>query len=402
MNRSKNINSKLRAAALALSAVIVGFVLLGSLIGQTRGSGSFEHLSIFSEVLNRISSEYVEAPELDRVQVGALHGLLESLDPYSAYFTAVEFEEYQKHIGQTEADIGVVLSKNAVQYVVIISALPDSPADRAGLYTGDIVESIGGFSTRNMSVAQATVLLGGEAGTAITLSVIKPGRSEPANMELIRGRRRNPKILTTMLEDGVGYAKVASFPGGLAKDLSGELAKLESDGAKSLVLDLRGAADGEMAEGIAVARLFLNSGVITYTRGQKHPQKTYEADDGDAQWNTPIAILINRGTAGPAEIVASALLDNHRAEVLGVRSFGKGSLQELIPLEDGAALLLSVAKYYRPAGAAIQDHAVMPSIPVPPANPFEPPAATRHALPAPGDRVVNRAVEALRKQLPAA
>ena len=400
-NRTNPIYTKLRAAALSLSVVIVSFVLIGALLGQTRASSSFEHLSIFSEVLNRITNEYVETPDLKSVQVGALRGLVESLDPYSAYFTPAEFEEYQKRDQKSEADIGVVLSKDFRLYIVIISTLPESPAERAGLYNGDVLESIGGFSTREMSVEQASVLIGGEPGTAITLSVIKPGQAEAVEMELVRSRRRNPKILTTMLEDRIGYAKVASFHEGLAKELSGELAKLGSRGARSLVLDLRGAADGEMTEGIAAARLFLNSGVIVYTRGQTHPQQTYEAEAGDAVWNTPIAVLIDRGTAGPAEIVASALLDNRRAEVLGVRSFGKGSLQELIPLENGAALLLSVAKYYRPSGASIQDSAVMPSVPVPPANPFERPTAMRHALPAPGDRVVNRAVDALRKQLPA-
>lgn len=386
---------RLRTGVIALSLVVVLYVLIGGVLGQTSGEGAYKQLAVLSEVLNRIRGEYVESPDMAYVTTGALHGLLESLDPYSAYLTPKEFKEYQARKGKSEADVGVVLSKNG--YIIVISTLPDSPAERAELRSGNVIESIGGFTTREMSVAQAYLLLEGEPGTAVSVSVINPFSTSATKMELIRAKPRKAQVLTTKLEDGIAYAKVASFPPGRTAELERALKRLQSRGAHKLVLDLRGTASGEMEEGISAARLFLERGLITYTRGQQSPREDFAAEPGKVVWKGSVAVLIDRGTAGPAEIVASALLDNKRAEVLGTRSFGKGSIQRLIRLDGGAALLLSVAKYYSPSGLAIQDNAVTPSVPVARStNPFQPAPLLRHALPAPADPVVLKALEILR------
>ncbi len=386
---------RLRTGVIALSLLVVLYVLIGGVLGQTSGAGAYKQLAVLSEVLNRIRGEYVEPPDMSYVTTGALHGLLESLDPYSAYLTPKEFKEYQARKGKSEADVGVVLSKNS--YIIVISTLPDSPAERAELRSGNVLESIGGFTTREMSVAQAYLLLEGEAGTAVSVSVINPFITAATKMELIRAKPRKAQVLTTKLEDGIAYAKVASFPPGRTAELERALKRLQSRGARKLVLDLRGAASGEMEEGISTARLFLERGLITYTRGQQSPREDFAAEPGNVVWKGSVAVLIDRGTAGPAEIVASALLDNKRAEVLGTRSFGKGSIQRLIRLDGGAALLLSVAKYYSPSGLAIQDNAVTPSVPVARStNPFQPAPLLHHALPAPADPVVLKALEILR------
>ena len=385
---------KLRISVIALSLVVVLYVLIGGLLGQTSGAGAYKQLSVLSEVLNRIRSEYVEAPDMERVTAGALHGLLESLDPYSAYLTPREYEEYKARKGKTDGNIGVVLSKGT--YIVVISSLPESPAERADLRTGHSLESIAGVTTREMSVEQAYLLLEGEPGTAVSLSVIKVFTGEAAEIEVVRARSRPAKLLTTKMEEDVAYAKIATFTPGRTEELRRELRRFQSSGLNKLVLDLRGAATGEMTEGIETARLFLAGGLVTYTRGQQSPREDFSADPDQVVWDGDITVLINRGTAGPAEIVASALLDNHRASVVGERSFGKGSVQRLIPLDDGAALLLSVAKYYTPAGRAIQDFAVTPDVPVARNTGLGGPPALRHALPAPGDPVVLKALEILR------
>lgn len=391
------MTGKLRTGVIALSLVVVFYVLIGGVLGQTSGAGAYKQLAVLSEVLNRIRGEYVEAPDMGRVTAGALHGLLESLDPYSAYLTPREFAEYQTRKDKSEASVGLMLSKRG--YINVIATLPESPAERAGLRTGYVLESIAGFTTREMSVAQAYLLLEGETGTSVSVAVIRPFNAGAVEMELIRARPRTPSLISTKLGNAIGYLKVASFPAGRSEELRRELTLLQADGANQLVLDLRGCAAGEMAEGIETARLFLTSGLITYTKGQQSPREDFSADPDKVAWNGPVAVLIDRGTAGAAEVVASALLDHKRAPVLGTRSFGKGSVQRLIPLDGGAALLLSIAKYYTPAGRAIQDSGVTPSIPVVRGNPFEEAPPLRHAPPAPGDKVVLKALEALRAEV---
>jgi carboxyl-terminal processing protease len=391
------MTGKLRTGVITLSLVVVLYVLIGGVLGQTSGAGAYKQLAVLSEVLNRIRSEYVEAPDMGRVTAGALHGLLESLDPYSAYLTPREFEEYQARKNKSEAGVGLVLSKRG--YIVVIATLPESPAERAGLRTGYVLESIAGFTTREMSVEQAYLLLEGETGTSVSVAIITPFRSAAVQMELVRARPRTPNLISTKLGDAIGYLKVASFPTGRSEELRRELTLLQSGGANQLVLDLRGCAAGEMTEGIETARLFLESGLITYTKGQQSPRENFSAESAKVAWNGSVAVLIDRGTAGAAEVVASALLEHKRAQVLGTRSFGKGSLQRLIPLDDGAALLLSIAKYYTPAGRAIQDSGVTPNIPVARGNAFEETPALRHAPPAPGDAVVLKALEALRTEV---
>jgi len=239
--------------------------------------------------------------------------------------------------------------------------IPGGPSDKAGVENSDIFESIEGRSTRDMSLAEIHSILAGEQGSTVTVSVVRPRRAEPQKIVITRDVVAIPAVSDKMLADNVAYLKVDAFPQGKSQEIANKLRSLQKQGAKKVVLDLRNAASGDEAEGIATANLFLDHGTITYLQGQKFPRQAFNADPSKDISKLPVVVLVNRGTAGPAEIVASAILENARGDVVGDKTFGDGSVQKLIDMPDGAALILSVAKYYSPNGKAIQDSAVTPN-----------------------------------------
>lgn len=391
------MSARARTVVVSISLLVVLYVGLGGLLGRTSGEGAYKPLAVFSEVLSRIRSDYVEEPDIPRVAVGALHGMLEELDPYSSYLSPREYAEYkQKSENPQAGEVGVVLSKR-FGLVSVVTVLPGSPAARAELQTGDILESIAGFSTREMSIEQAYLLLTGEPGTAVKASVVRQARAEPQALELVRARPVPTRVLTARLESDIAYLKIAAFTPGRAAEVRGALRQLQSQGARKLILDLRDCATGTVEEAVETTRLLLPRGLIAYAQGQQYPRQQFTADSAQALWGGPVTVLINNGTAGPAELLAAAVLDNGRGQVIGQRSYGVGTVQKLIPLEDGSALILSVAKYYRPSGKTILENGVTPSVEVPPSAEQ---AATPlpHTLPPPGDPVVLKALEVLRAQ----
>lgn len=385
-----------RAGVVAVSLLVVGYVVVGGLLGRTASEGAYRQLAVFSEVLSRVQSDYVEEPNLSRVTAGALHGLLSQLDPYSSYMSPREYTEYKQKQPLPPGAVGLVLSKR-FGLVSVVTVLPGSPAARAGLQTGDILESIAGFSTREMSVEQAHQLLAGEPATPVSVAVVRRQRPDPETVELVRARLAPPRLLSARLESGFGYAKIAAFSSGTAEELRGVLRQFEAGKFPGLVLDLRDAASGTVEEAAAVARLFLKGGIITYSLGQQSPRTQFTADPAGQVWSGPLTVLTNHGTAGPAEILAAALEDNGRGTGVGQRSYGIASVQKLITLEDGAALILTVAKYYRPSGKVIQEEGITPQVEVevPEGEALRP---VRHALPPPDDPVLLKALDVLRAQ----
>lgn len=391
------MSTHVRLAVLGVSLLVVFYVALGGLLGRTDNEGAYRQLAVLSEVLTRIHSDYVEDPNIDRVTVGAMRGLLEALDPYSSYLSPREYAEYQKKKQTPPAgDVGLVLSKR-FGLLNVVSVLPESPAARADLRTGDIIESLAGFSTREMSVDQAHLLLAGEPGTAVRLSVVRRARAEPQTIELVRSRLRLPRVVSGRLEDAIGYLKIATFASGKSEEVREALRQLDAQGLRKLVLDLRDCAHGSVEEAVAVSRLLLERGLITYLEGQQYPRQEFNAEPDTVLWGGPLTVLINTGTAGPAEILAAAVMENGRGQVVGQRSYGVGSVQKTILLEDGSALILSVAKYYSPDGKAIQDHAVTPSVEVEP-QVDEVQASRSHTMPPPADPLLLKALEILRAQ----
>jgi carboxyl-terminal processing protease len=354
---------KTKAAIVISSAAVLLFMAVGGLDGvrASNNDGSYRQLQVYSEVLSRVRSEYVEEPNIPAVTDGALHGLLESLDSNSSYLTAAEFKEFKSNQTEAKGDIGAAVSKR-FGYAAVISVIPGGPADKAGIQASDIFEAIEGKSTREMSLAEIHNLLQGQPGSNLNVAVVRARRAEPQKTVITRDIVSVPPVADKMLEDGVGYVQVDAINKGKAQEVAAKVRSLQKAGAKRLILDLRNCAEGDESEGIAVANLFLNHGTITYLQGQKFPREAFNADATKAVTNLPLAVLVNKGTAGPAEVVAAAVLENARGDVIGDKTFGDGSVQKTIPLPDGSALILSVAKYYSPSGKAIQDAAVTPNI----------------------------------------
>jgi carboxyl-terminal processing protease len=354
---------KIKTAILASSAAVLVFTLVGGINGVRASSkdGAYPQLQVYSEVLSRVRSEYVEEPNIPVVTDGALHGLLESLDANSSYLTPEEFKLYKAHKTEAKGDIGAAVSKR-FGYASVISVIPGSPADKAGLTDTDIIEAIEGKSTREMSLAEIHNLLSGQPGSNVNISVVRARKAEPQKMTVTRDIVAIPPVADKMLEDGIGDIKVDALTKGMPEEVAAKIKALQKQGAKKLILDLRNVAEGEESAGIATANLFLNHGTISYLQGQKYPREPFTADPSKAITTLPVAVLVNKGTAGAAEIVAAAILENARGDVVGDKTFGDGSVQKMIDLPDGSALILSVAKYYSPSGKAIQDSAVTPNV----------------------------------------
>ncbi|MGB9074596.1 MAG: S41 family peptidase [Terriglobales bacterium] len=402
------MSMKLKATILASSLAILLFTVVGGFVNVRASSndGAYRQLSVYSEVLSRVRSEYVEEPNIPAVTEGALHGLLESLDANSSYLTAAEYKQYKALKGDAKGEIGAAVSKR-FGYAAVIAVIPGGPADKAGVESTDIFESIEGKSTRDMSLAEIRGLLAGEPGSTVTVSVVRPRRAEPQRMAITRDLVSIPPAADKMLADNVGYIKVDAFPEGESQQIAGKIRTLQKQGAKKLVLDLRYAASGDEAEGVATANLFLDHGTIAYLQGQKYPRQAFNADPAKDITKLPVAVLVNHGTAGPAEIVAAAILENARGDVVGDKTFGDGSVQKLIDMPDGAVLILSIAKYYSPGGKAIQDSAVTPNVLVADNDedsggpddeqPAPPPDQTQKPKNQPDDQL-NKAIEILKNR----
>ncbi len=357
------MSMKTKAAILVTSFAVLLFVVVGSMGGVHASSndGSYRQLQVYSEVLSRVRSEYVEEPNIPKVTDGALHGLLESLDSNSSYMTADAYKAFKAHKAEGKAGIGAVVSKR-FGYAAVVSVLPGSPAEKASIEATDIFESIEGKSTRDMSLPEIRNLLYGTPGSTLSVQVVRARKAEPQKVVITRDVVGIPATTDKVMDENIGYIKAEALTKGKAQEIAAKVKSLEKSGAKKILLDLRNCAEGEESEGVAVANLFLNHGTITYLQGQKFPREAFNADPAKDITALPLAVLVNRSTSGPAEIVAAAILENARGDVVGDKTFGDGSVQKTIDLPDGGALILSVAKYYSPSGKAIQDAAVTPNV----------------------------------------
>lgn len=353
---------QIKTALLSFSMLVALFVVVGGLgVRAASNDGAYRQLGVYSEVLSRIRTEYVEEPNVPQVTDGALHGLLEALDANSSYLNPAEYKTFKEHKNDGKAGIGAAVSKR-FGYAAVISALPGGPAAKAGVESGDIIEAIDGRSTREMSLAEVRLLLAGQQGSNVSLSIVRARRAEPRKLAVTRDHVNVPPVADRMLEDGIGYIKVEALSKGKAQEIAAKVKSLQHAGAKRLILDLRNSAEGDLQEGVALANEFLSRGTIAYVQGQKYPRETFTADPAKTITNLPLVVLVNRGTAGPAEIVAGAVLENARGDVVGDKTFGVGSIQKVIEIPDGSALILSIAKYYTPNGKAIQDTAITPNV----------------------------------------
>jgi carboxyl-terminal processing protease len=357
------MNTRVRTFLISISSVLVLYIVVGGLFGRADSSSdqTYRNLGVYSEVLSRIKSDYVTEPDLRKVTGGAIRGLLEALDPYSTYFTPQEYQEYLEHPEPGPASIGIFLSKR-YGFATVVSVLPGSPAEKAGIKAGDLIDRVETTATREMSVVQMMRKLSGQPGTEVNLWAVGEARGEPQKVTVTRAVLNEPPVMSKMVEDRTGYVRVVTFNKGKAAEIASKVKELTSGGADRIVLDLRNCAGGEVQEAVDTASLFLQSGLIAYTQGQRSPRQDIMTNAGGTVFSMPFVVLINHSTAGPAELVADAMLGNKRAEVVGSPSFGVGVVQKPIAVGDGSGLLLSVAKYYGPDGKAIQDNGVTPSV----------------------------------------
>lgn len=362
-----SIRSKL--TLVSLSAFIAIYSIVGGMLSRSNNPlvraiadpGPYSQLRIFEEVVRHIVNDYVEKPDLEKVRIGALRGLTDGLDPYSAYLLPPQVTEYRAN--KDKADMTGLVVGQYLDFAYVIAVVPGSPAEKAGVKVGDVIEYIDGHATRDLDLYDVKSLLAGAPGTSVELTLIN---RKTEKIKLTRGKVPVTPTDARLLESQIGYIKVPILNKGQAEAVQVAVKEVVKKGAKSIVLDLRGSAGGELSEGLAVADYFLKAGVIAKSIGRKDKVlATYEAKAENDLTDLPVAVIIDRTTAGAAEIVASALMENQRGEVVGERTlFGMGSEQELFPLDDGSALLLTVARYAASSGKIFMTEGVTPSVEV--------------------------------------
>jgi carboxyl-terminal processing protease len=337
---------------IAIYAVIGGMPFVGGLLttsAQQPGNDAAVQMRIVESVLQHIQNDYVDEPNMEKVRLGALRGLAGGLDPYSSYLTPEQVKAYEATKTNGKVGIGAELSQIS-GYLYIVSPVKGSPAERAGIKAGDVIEYIDGKATRDFSLYDARQLLNGEAGTAVSLRVLRAGE-KPQTLKVVRGGYKVPPAEARVENGRIGVIKVYSLEDGAAADIRNQVGNLTKQGIQKIVLDLRGVAAGSLSEGVGVANLFVKSGDIAKVIGKENKVvNSFTADPAKAVFDGNLAVLIDLGTAGAAEVVASAVLDRKRGEVIGERSFGAGTEQKLFPLSSGGGYLLTVAKWASPNG----------------------------------------------------
>jgi len=315
---------------------------------------AYKELAIFMEVIQKVRDEYVEIPDMNKVQDGAMQGLFDALDPYSTFLTREQLEEYEKRNAADSAGAGMVITKRSdVFYVVSVEA--QGAADKVNVRPGDYLLSLNNEEIHNKSMLEVNNLLRGAPGTGVKLTVFRGSQSGPQDIELFLQEPASNYVTSKMLDGNIGYLQIASLNGASVEQVKANLKALVSAGADKILLDLRNCAEGEPAAGAEVANFFLKEGVIYFSQDRKGEKlDVVKAAQEKFVTDLPMALLLNGSTAGAAEIIAGALKDHDRARLIGERSFGVGAAQKTIKLKSGAALILSTAKYSTPNGNIIQ------------------------------------------------
>ena len=285
------MNRFARISILSVSVLIIGWVGIGHVLGQTSNSKAYKSLTVYSEVLQKIQQDYVDEPNMHLVTTGSLHGLLESLDSESSYLTPREYTEYkEKTANPGTGESGLNLSKRS-GYIVVTSVLPDSPAEKAGLHSGDFLESIAGFTTREMSVGQAKNLLAGQPGSAVKVGVIRHGKTDPEELDVVRQKIPTPKLVIQKVDNDTLAFRFPSIDAGRAEEVRAHLLDAQKQGITHIILDVRDCGRGVDSEAIAIARLFISSGTLVTLKGQSEPVQVFAADPGKVVWKGPVSVL---------------------------------------------------------------------------------------------------------------
>ncbi len=344
----------------------IGFYLVKNQIAVAKEDNTYHQLKMFTQVLDLVERDYVEPVDPKKLIYGAIQGMLSSLDPHSSFMKPEDFKELQVETKGKFTGIGIEITlKDGI--LTVVSPIEGTPAFKAGIQANDKILKINGKSTKNMTLIQAVKLLRGPKGTEVTVSIYREGWSQLKDIKLVRDVIPIKSVRSKMLEDGYGYVRITNFQAKTSGELKKGLRSLEGKkGLRGLVLDLRNNPGGLLDQAVKVSDEFLESGLIVYTDGRIEDQKMrFTAKPNKVHHDYPIVVLVNGGSASASEIVAGALQDNKRAIIVGTQTFGKGSVQTIIPLEGGAAVRLTTARYYTPSGRSIQAKGITPDIIVP-------------------------------------
>jgi carboxyl-terminal processing protease len=349
-----------------LTGIVLGFILSGQWVSSVSAvpRQDYESLEEFTNILSIVKKNYVEPVDTKTLVTGAINGMLSSLDPHSAYLTPDLYKELQMDTQGRFGGLGIEITiKDGV--LTVVSPIEDTPAFRAGIKPGDMIFKIEGEFTKDMTLIDAVKKMRGPKGTKITISIKREGVPELIDFTLTRDTIRIQSVRSRDLEPGYGYIRLAQFQERSDRDMVKALEKFnsEKDGIKGLVLDLRNNPGGLLTQAVRISDLFLNSGLIVYTEGRNESQRQKYFAQKDHSWvDFPMVVLVNGGSASASEIVAGALQDHKRAVVLGTKTFGKGSVQTILPLDDNSALRLTTARYFTPKGRSIQATGIVPDI----------------------------------------
>jgi carboxyl-terminal processing protease len=349
--------------AIATVAVTQVPMLMGA---QAAVNDTYKQLNLFGDVFERVRSDYVEQPDDSKLVESAINGMLTSLDPHSSYMDAKSFQDMQV---QTKGEFGglgieVTMEDNILK---VVSPIDDSPASKAGVLSGDVITGLDGDPVQGMTLQQAVDKMRGPVNTPITLKILRGGKGDPIDVKVVRDIIKVKSVRSKKLGDDIGYIRITQFTeqtfDGLKKSLDQLNKDIGEDKIKGYVIDLRNNPGGLLDQAIQVSDAFLERGEIVSTRGRSPDDvQRYTARSGDLTNGKPVIVLVNGGSASASEIVAGALQDHKRATILGTRSFGKGSVQTIIPLQGNGALRLTTARYYTPSGRSIQAKGIEPEI----------------------------------------
>lgn len=353
--------STTRRIVLWISAPVVAIALLGGVLNRVMArEDTYQHLKVFDDVVNLISSNYVEKVDIDKVMAGAMHGLADSLDPDSAFLTPAQVRQMETNAAPPAGDVGIDLTRQG--YLRIIATRDGSPAAKAGLMTGDYVRIINSTPTRDMSVFEGMRALRGAVGSKISLTIIRENANEPHVIELTRETVSTTDVTSRMAAPGVGYLRVAAVGAKTADQAKAQAADLAKNGAASLIVDVRRASGGSLDGGLALARLFVAKGTLAQRDTKGLDRETITARSGDGAITLPTLLLIDTGTSSGAELFAAALVGNQRAETIGEHTIGRAAQQKLVKLPNGSGLWLTVTRYLTPDGSPLHEKGLEPTV----------------------------------------
>jgi carboxyl-terminal processing protease len=379
------MTARTRLWVLAVSTPIIVFVLVGGYLGQVMAKDdTYQHLRVFDDVVTHVVNNYVEEVDLKQAMRGAMRGLAEALDADSAFLTPDLVRTVESNSSAGPADIGIELVRQ--YYLRVVSAREGSPAGKAGLRTGDFIRAIDNKPTRDMSAYEGARLLRGAAGSKVALLVFRGNAADPHELTLVRERIAGPELTSRMANATTGYIRMVDFTKDSPARLKQAFDALAKTGATRYIVDLRGTARGDLDDGVAAARLFVRAGVLT-VKQTKAGRDVVSAQVADAVISAPVELLVDQGTAAAAEVFASALDGNDRAELIGERTLGRAARQQLVKLPDGSGLLLSSTRYLTPKNEGIHERGLTPDVEV------DQPDVEFGATPPTKDETLDKALE---------